>query len=89
MKRLIIYFSSGNDALGAVFTYHDFANNRARELHKPVLIGEVDIDLASDEDKKFWSGTQTIECVTVDTGALRERVVDPSLPRLGRMVEDL
>ena len=89
MQQFLIFFSRSNDALRTVNTMHSIAAGAARQSGQLVLVGEVDIDVASADAKKFWSGSNTIECVTVKDDTARERSVNPGRDRIIEMVNNL
>jgi hypothetical protein len=88
-KEFDIFYSKSNDALGVVRTYHKIASDHAKETKKDVAVSDIDVDTATDDQKKYWSGTATIECAAVAGDKIVDHDVNPSEQRIDEMIDKL
>lgn len=86
--KFIIYFSGLNSQQNTVDDYSTAARDEARQIRKTVTITKVDIDQAI-QGTNYSSG-KAIECVTVgDDGTKKDSAVNPTLPEVRQMIDDL
>jgi hypothetical protein len=87
VKEFLIFFSSNNDPLLAVFRAHNRAAARARGIPKTVHIADVDVDTAPASDTRHWSKAGTIECVAVDSDTVIQRQRNPTPEQIDAMID--
>lgn len=88
-KEFDIYYSKSNDALRVVWNYHRIATDHAKTIGKAITVSEIDVDTATADQKKYWSGTATIECAAVADGKKIDSAANPSEPRVDEMIDKL
>ena len=87
MKTFFIYHSRSNDPLVTVQRIHGRAAAHARKIEKTVAVIDVDLDTATADVLDCYSKGGTIECVTAEDEACKERARNPSLARVKRMID--
>lgn len=89
MKQFFAFYNSGFDLELQAQTYADEALVYANTTGKIVVSTIVDVT-TNDLAKKFWTAPNTIACVTVDDGVLKESKLNPSsLTDIDRMIDQL
>lgn len=68
-------------------TYAQEATVHAGRIQKEVAATAVDVSNNAAE-LKYWGGS-TIECVTVKAGAIVRSLLNPTLPEIDEMIEQL
>ena len=87
MKTFFIYHSRSKDPLVTVQRIHGRAAARARQIAKAVAVVDVDIDTVTGDVLNCHSRTGTIECVTADGAARKERAKNPSKSQINDMID--
>jgi hypothetical protein len=77
VKQFLVFYNSSFDPEAQAQTYADEAAVHARACGKPVASHIVDVT-GSSALKRFWSGPNTIECVSVDNDSKKESIFNPS-----------
>ena len=90
VREMFIYFFGGQDPELSIQAYEDRTRQIASSLDCRVIVRRVDVSRASSDQKKHWSGSCTIECVTVLNGGALERTACTPLPAaLDPLVQNL